>query len=102
MPAGRRSSDTLALHGDLTVRTIAKVHKKLAAAFAGASELRIDLSDAKEVDLTLVQLIHSVRRSAQMHGKSIRLAQPLPGAIMSELMRGGFLDTDDKFWTSAG
>jgi len=102
MPAGRSSSDILALHGDLTVRTIAKAHKKIAAAFAGASALCIDLSGAKEADLTLIQLIHSARRSAKLHGKSIRLAQPLPEALMSELMRGGFLDTADNFWTTAG
>lgn len=102
MPAGRRSSDKLALHGDLTIRSIAKAHKKIAAAFVGTSDLCIDFSGAKETDLTLIQLIHSARRSAQLHGKSICLAQPLPEALISELTRGGFLDTDDNFWTSAG
>lgn len=102
MTADPNSACTLKLRGALTVCTIAKAHKKLASAFVSASEICVDLNDAKEADLTLVQLIQSARHSAQRDGKTIRLLQPLPDALMSELMRGGFLNTKDNFWTSGG
>jgi ABC-type transporter Mla MlaB component len=102
MAAEPHSACTLKLRGELTVSTIAKAHKKLVSAWAGAHDIGVDLNGVKEADLTLVQLIQSARLSAQRDGKTIHLIQPIPSALLSELERGGFLDTADQFWTSAG
>ncbi len=102
MSADGTSSHRLQLRGALTIRTIAKAHKKLASAFAGASEICIDLGGATDADLSLVQLLHSAHSAAQRDGKSMRMTQPLPDVLLRELRRGGFLDTANTFWTSAG
>jgi ABC-type transporter Mla MlaB component len=102
MTVDSASAYTLKLRGELTVSTITKAHKKLVSAWASARDIGIDLGGTKDADLTLVQLIQSARLSAQRDGKTIHLVQPLPSALVSELARGGFLDTADLFWTSAG
>jgi len=98
MSAGKTSAHRLALGGDLTIRTIGKAHKKLAFAITQASRICVDLTGAKETDLTLVQLLLSARRTAQRDGKHLHLSQPLPDTLLSEIVRGGF--ESDGFWTT--
>jgi len=98
MSAGTTSAHRLALDGDLTIRTIGQAHKTLAFAITEASKICVDLSGAKDADLTLVQLLLSAHRTAQRDGKSLHLSQPLPDTLLSEVVRGGF--DRDSFWTT--
>lgn len=101
MSANAKQISTLALGGELTIRTIADAHHQIRAALAATQALAIDLTTAEETDLTFVQLLLSARMSAERDGKTVALAQPLPEAFAHELTRGGF-SPSDNFWTQAG
>lgn len=90
----------LRLSGDLTVRTIVSARRKISAQLQKTPSIRIDMHEASNTDLTLVQLIESARRSAETADKQIELVQPLPAALAELLDRGGFLSTDAarRFW----
>lgn len=93
---------TLTLGGDVTIGTIAEAHQQLAFALSNTRELHIDLQGVTQADLTLVQLLLSARHTANRDGKGIYLTQPLPDVLMSEVVRGGFSNSDDVFWTKHG
>jgi hypothetical protein len=90
------------LDGEQTVRTIAETHQALAGQYANADSLTIDPTGLVDADLTLVQLIESLRRSAAQDNKRVCMSGPLPSALQTILVRGGFLSTPDAnlFWTA--
>jgi ABC-type transporter Mla MlaB component len=90
------------LHGEQTVRSIAETHLALAEHYASAASVAIDASAVTEADLTFVQLILSLRRTAERDGKRACITGPLPDCLRDTLVRGGFLTTPDShlFWTS--
>lgn len=103
MPANPEEAYTLQLRGELTLRTAAETHRVLSDACCEAQEILIDLSEADETDLSLVQMILAARLSAQRRGKTIRLSTALPETLSRELSRGGFLTSSDSaFWTARG
>jgi len=102
MAAGSTRACTLELRSELTVRTVHEHYLKLLEDYGQASNLAIDTRQINEADLSLVQLLQSARRTAQRDGKTITLIQPLPEALSSLLVRGGFLSSpsDIAFWTN--
>jgi len=101
MRDGQQKSVTVCLSGDLTVRTIAAVHQNLISEIDNGKAIRIDLSEADEIDLTLIQLIESARRTAGGARISLELAAPASGELLDVLNRGGFLETTTDariFW----
>jgi len=64
--------------------------------------LVVDLDAVTEADLTFVQLIEALRRSATDAGRAVSLAHPAGEAVRDVLQRGGFLDDDTSeralFW----
>ncbi len=102
MPPKTATANTYCLRGEQTVRTIADAHSALAAFYANALTLVIDAAKVTDADLTLVQLIESLRRTAARDGETIRMSAPLPDALRDVLVRGGFLSSPDNalFWTA--
>lgn len=92
----------LVLDGALTVRTSEIVHSKLRQAINDRPLVKLDCSNATEVDLSLVQLLLSARLSAQRSGKTVTLAAPPDGALSDALVRAGFQITTEPentgFW----
>lgn len=103
MPASKKTTCTLELCGELTVRSIAEHHQRLLDNYGQAADLTIDARQVSDADLSLVQLLQSARHTAKRDGKTISLTQPLPEALSSLLIRGGFLSSpsDVAFWTNA-
>lgn len=90
----------LDLSGDLTIQNIAGAHARLREAFATARPVRLAMAADATVDLTLVQLLDSARRSAADAGLDFALAAPAAGALLETLNRGGFTGTAEQraFW----
>lgn len=86
--------------GELTVRTISDTHQRLVSELANTDTLLIDAKEITDVDLTLVQLIESARRTASKEGKRVAMAGSLPQSLRDLLDRGGFLSAGDSapFW----
>jgi hypothetical protein len=91
---------SVALSGELTIRTITAAHAQLSEAFEAGSDVRVALEPGATVDLTLVQLIEAARRSAREAGGAFALAGPAEGELLAILHRGGFLTTGEQraFW----
>ena len=92
----------VSLSGAMTISSVGAAHAELAAALQAPGPLVVDLSEVIEADLTLVQLIESLRRSAHDAGRVLSLAHPAGEAVREVLQRGGFLDDDTSertlFW----
>lgn len=102
MPSDALTATSFCLRGEQTVRTIAETHGALAKFYASADAIAIDASGLTDADLTLVQLIEAVRRSAARDQKRLCLSSPLPDALRDVLVRGGFLNAPDDalFWSA--
>lgn len=101
-PVSKTGSDrfTLALSGDLSIRSIADAHGQLGAALRDHADVAVAVADDAVVDLTLVQLICAARRSADEAGKTFAMAAPAGGTLLETLRRGGFTATAGQrsFW----
>lgn len=92
------------MSGDLTIRGVGKAHTQLLAAVRKHPSVVVQIDEAASVDLTLVQLLQSARRSAQAAERRLDLAQPASGGLLEVLRRGGFAETDEQrsFWLKDG
>ncbi|KQM57213.1 MULTISPECIES: STAS domain-containing protein [unclassified Sphingomonas] len=65
-------------------------------------EIVLDVSALAAPDLSVVQLIHSLRSEATAQGGDVRLSAPAGEALTALLHRGGFTDAmtpdDNAFW----
>lgn len=91
---------TIEFVGELTIKTVAVAHQRLADAFGASRTIRADIAEDAAVDLTFVQLVESARRSARETGVAFALAAPAAGRLRETLERGGFLTAadDQEFW----
>jgi MFS superfamily sulfate permease-like transporter len=84
------------------IRNINEIHSELSVYFRDNDEILINLDGCAECDLSLVQLIESVRRKASAAGKPVSLVHPAGDAVHSVLARAGLLESfaqdDLKFW----
>lgn len=84
------------------IRTISQAFAELVSAFDDGGDIELHVSDDEDIDLTLVQLIESARKSADRRGRQFRLASPASGPLLEILERGGFLtgrdDDSRQFW----
>jgi ABC-type transporter Mla MlaB component len=93
------------LDGILTVRTIDEARVRLVDALARGSTVRVDCSAVVEADVSLIQLLLAARRSAARDGRTLSLAHPAEGVLLTTLLQGGFLAPDrqprnaeEAFW----
>ncbi len=65
-------------------------------------DVLLDVSALAAPDLSVVQLIHSLRSEATAQGGEVRLSTPAGEALTALLHRGGFTDAmtpdDNAFW----
>lgn len=95
----------LSLNGPLTIKSIGSA-RDILLAFIGENSLRgktltLDIDDAQECDLTLVQLIISARKSVNARGAKLKLTKPAAGNFLAVIQRMGLLTGDNKqdgFW----
>ncbi len=72
------------------------------SAFEQDSDVVIDADGLMAADLSLVQLIEAMRKSADRRGRSLALSAPASGGLRAVLDRGGFIAGDStgssSFW----
>lgn len=98
-----QDSECVRIVGAANIATIGEIHARLLAAYRDSDTISIDTAEISEVDLTFIQLVEAVRRSATASGKQIVLTGPADGPLLDTLMRGGFFSNQDcaAFWTCA-
>lgn len=92
---------TFALPPDLTMTSVgaaADALRKLSL----DGDVVLDASGLTAPDLSVLQLIESLRAEARLHGGAIRLAAPADDTLSALLRRAGFTDAmtpdDNAFW----
>lgn len=90
------------LDGAQTLRNIHEAHDLLRAALADHPTVEVDCDAVTEFDLSFIQLLLSVKRSADKADKLFGLASPAAGQLRTVLERAGFLPaTTDEFSDNA-
>jgi anti-anti-sigma regulatory factor len=115
--AGKRSKvqplakpQRLVLPATATIRNAEAIHAQLADCLGRAGNIEpgnieIDCTGVTDADLSLVQLLLAVRKSARRDGRTVVLSAPAAGVLREVLAQGGFLPSvagnagdDDSFW----
>lgn len=88
------------IKGPAGLQAIGALHERLTEALKNTTSLVVDLTNAEDFDITLIQLIEAGRRHASANRKQITLSAPASGEIADQLERGGFLvrPCDRTFW----
>jgi MFS superfamily sulfate permease-like transporter len=84
------------------IRNIKDIHAELLNHVGSSTRIEIDLDACEDVDVSMIQLVESARKSAAASGKSIALTKPANDAVKATLRRAGLLDVlaqeDAQFW----
>lgn len=94
---------TVTCAGELCLPRAEEIRDSLLAALDLAQPVAIDLSEATEIDLSIIQLILAARLSAERRGLPLRLTAPAEGLLAATLHAAGLtgipLATDGQFRT---
>lgn len=97
------STFTLALTGDISVKSAQDLLGRLKAALSEHSSIALDTKDVTQADVTTVQTLLAARAKAQALGKSLTFNGP-PGAKLQSVLEGAGLLNDGQpaagFWTA--
>jgi anti-anti-sigma regulatory factor len=92
MPVTVAQSETLCLirlEGELNIASAAELKKLLLEALAGEAELQVELGNAAELDVTILQLLWAGERAARVAGKGFALAGSVPEQIAIAVAEAG-------------
>ncbi len=81
----------LALSGDLTVLHAHEIKKQIEDTLNISNGLILDLSDAKDIDITFLQILCAAHKSAVNNNKSIEIDKDSFRLIEKSLYRTGFI-----------
>lgn len=91
-----------AVPSKVNIRTIADLYSELVIYCQNNTRIDIDLDGCEDIDLSLLQLIESARKTAKSGQREIALTAPANQAVRSTLHRAGlataFSPGDKKFW----
>jgi ABC-type transporter Mla MlaB component len=98
----------LKLSNELTIQNAEEIRLKLSTAVADNAIVRVDCSEATEVDLSFIQLLIAARKTASAAGREFGLAAPADGPLLDALKRGGVVADGpgsasfpaDDFWSA--
>lgn len=76
------------LTGDLTIYTIENIRKEIAAGISGDMDILIDVKELKEIDITGMQLLLSLKTTAEKSGRQFKLVN-IPQHIGDTLKMNG-------------
>lgn len=78
------------LQGEVDIASAAELKSLLLKALAPGGELRVNLQEATELDITAMQLLIATEREAVKSGLRFRLDGPVPDNISVAMVDAGF------------
>jgi anti-anti-sigma regulatory factor len=103
--SAQSSEGRVQLQGSLSLRDARRLHGLLQDAISASREVQVDLREVSAVDVSIIQLIASARKSAEQRGRKLTLVTGSSGAFEATLAKAGFLggdgtcrNTDEAFW----
>lgn len=93
MSTPQRSKDvrTIDLEGEITVQNIEEVRRTLEKSLAKGGDVTLRFGAVTDIDLTGLQLICSVHRTAARGKKRVEIETPVPKAVSDTAEAAGFL-----------
>lgn len=86
----------------VNIRNVKDIHGEFLIYFKNSQAIEIDLDGCEDADLSLVQLIESVRKSAAAQSRGVSLTKPANDMIRATLKRAGLFESftgdDTRFW----
>ncbi|BDC95072.1 MULTISPECIES: STAS domain-containing protein [Treponema] len=73
--------ETVKWHGTAGIEQAHMLRDELLGAFEKSSEIRLDISQVEDIDITGIQIIVSARREAEKQGKEFYIKGKIPQAI---------------------
>lgn len=99
------TSSIFKIPASATLRSSAELRDQLLARLQQGQSLTLDCDALVEADLSFVQLLLALRKSADRLGIPVSLKEGASGALLQLLARSGFLtapagdpEHDDHFW----
>lgn len=80
----------IVLKEDVGVKTIKELHQTIAGAFDTDSEIVLDFSNVKRLDLAVVQLVLAAAREAKKSNKSLRM-KSVSEPVRRQMWLGGLM-----------
>ncbi|MGB9283516.1 MAG: STAS domain-containing protein, partial [Candidatus Sulfotelmatobacter sp.] len=81
---------SIRLEGEVDITYAAELKKLLLRALASGVEVRLELEQAKEMDVTALQLLWAAERQARSSGLRFTVAGRIPGEMSATLQDAGF------------
>ncbi|MDB5556391.1 MAG: hypothetical protein JWL86_6375 [Rhizobium sp.] len=86
----------------VNIRTIGELKEEITTNISNVDFIVLDLDKCSDVDLSVLQLVESIRIYAASAGKAIKLSSPANAAVAATLTRAGFTERmsreDRLFW----
>ena len=102
-----KNAHHIALEGDLGLRDATRLSEQFRDALAKHSAIVIASKGLTGIDISILQLLVSARKTAVAAGKSLTLEAPPGGVLHQILLKAGFArrrrhspDAEGDFWTS--
>jgi len=85
----KKNLTEIRLSGNLTVNHSEVIHKKILSVIEKSKKITIHLDDVENIDLTIVQLLYSAKRTFLKGGKEFSTIANLPPDLSLLLERNG-------------
>lgn len=104
-PSRDGGAHRIRLQGSLGLRDARRMHELLKDAVSAFNAVEIDVGEVNDVDISIIQLIASARKSAERHGRTVALSESSAGVFTAALIRAGLVgadgtgrSADEAFW----
>lgn len=81
---------TVSLSGDLTIQNADSIFSKIHDALIDCEHLEIECSRMRDVDVSFIQMLFSVKKTIENRGGIFRITPENLPALTEALARGGF------------
>ncbi|MCR6641192.1 MAG: STAS domain-containing protein [Sporocytophaga sp.] len=86
----KKNNTEILLSGNLTVSNSESIYQKILGTVTTSKKISIHLNNIENIDLTLVQILYSVKRTILKEGKELTTTANLPKDLSLLLDRNGF------------
>jgi ABC-type transporter Mla MlaB component len=80
----------MTLKGELTLENIRPLYENMKDMLEKAKHLVVDVSEASDADLCLLQLLCSAHRTAMKTGKTLAFAEIIPDVVQKAMADNGY------------
>ncbi|GAL87636.1 hypothetical protein MYP_4866 [Sporocytophaga myxococcoides] len=86
----KKNNKEIMLSGNLTVSNSESIYKKILSVIATSKKTTIHLNNIENIDLTMVQILYSLKRTILKEGKELTTIANLPKDLFLLMDKSGF------------